>query len=68
MMSKIAVVYWSGTFDAQYGLSTVRNADRIAVIEDEHIIEMGSHDELIAKKDIRRAVLCTARRMLRSSR
>lgn len=30
-------------------LSTVCNADRIAVIEDEHIIEMGSHDELMAK-------------------
>ena len=40
-------------------LSTVRNADRIAVIEDEHIIEMGSHDELIAKNGAY-AELCRA--------
>lgn len=30
-------------------LSTVRDADRIAVIEGEHIIEIGSHEELLAK-------------------
>ncbi|MGI6204269.1 MAG: ABC transporter ATP-binding protein [Anaerovoracaceae bacterium] len=30
-------------------LSTVRGADRIAVIEDGNIVEMGTHDELIAK-------------------
>ncbi len=29
-------------------LSTVRNADKIAVIDDRGIVEMGSHDELIA--------------------
>ena len=40
-------------------LSTVRNADRIAVIEDEHIIEMGSHDELMAKNGAY-AELCRA--------
>lgn len=30
-------------------LSTVREADRIAVVEGEHIIEIGSHEELLAK-------------------
>ena len=30
-------------------LSTVRNADRIAVVEDMHIAEQGTRDELIAK-------------------
>ncbi|MBQ4428040.1 MAG: ABC transporter ATP-binding protein, partial [Oscillospiraceae bacterium] len=30
-------------------LSTIRNADRIAVVEDAHIVEQGSHDELMAK-------------------
>lgn len=30
-------------------LSTIRNADRIAVVEGEHILEEGSHDELMAK-------------------
>ena len=30
-------------------LSTVRNADRIAVIDDRGIVEMGSHDELLQR-------------------
>lgn len=30
-------------------LSTIRNADRIAVIEGEHILETGSHEELMKK-------------------
>lgn len=30
-------------------LSTIRNADRIAVVEGEHILEQGSHDELMAR-------------------
>ena len=30
-------------------LSTVRSADRIAVMEDGRITELGSHDELVAK-------------------
>ncbi len=31
-------------------LSTVRHADHIAVVEQEHIIEAGNHDELMAKQ------------------
>ena len=33
-------------------LSTIRNADRIAVVEDEGIVEMGSHAELMAKDGV----------------
>ena len=33
-------------------LSTVRNADRIAVIDDQHIVEQGSRDELLRKNGI----------------
>ena len=37
------------TFIIAHRLSTVRNADRIAVIEDGRITELGSHDQLMAK-------------------
>ena len=37
------------TFVIAHRLSTVRNADRIAVIEDGRITELGSHDQLMAK-------------------
>ena len=40
-------------------LSTVRHADCIAVVEDEHIAELGSHEELMARDGIY-AGLCRA--------
>jgi len=40
-------------------LSTVKDADKIAVVEGEHIVELGSHEELIAKNGIY-AELCRA--------
>lgn len=38
------------TFVIAHRLSTVRNSDCIMVLEQGHIIERGSHDELISKK------------------
>lgn len=43
-------------------LSTVKNADVIAVVEGEHIVEMGSHSELMAKKG-EYAALCRAQQI-----
>lgn len=40
-------------------LSTIKNADEIAVVEGESIVELGSHDELMAKDGIY-AGLCRA--------
>ena len=31
-------------------LSTVKNADKIAVVNDHGIVEMGTHDELMEKR------------------
>ena len=33
-------------------LSTIRNVDTIGVVENGQIVEMGTHDELIAKGDL----------------
>ena len=38
-------------FVIAHRLSTVQNATRIAVIDDGHIVEIGSHEELIEKSD-----------------
>ena len=43
-------------------LSTIKNADVIAVVEGEHIVEMGSHKELMDKDGIY-AALCRAQNM-----
>jgi len=40
-------------------LSTVKHADCIAVVEDEHIVEQGSHEELLRKNGVY-AELCRA--------
>lgn len=37
-------------FVIAHRLSTVKNADAIAVVDKNHIVEKGTHDELIAKK------------------
>ena len=38
------------TFVIAHRLSTVRNSDRIVVLENGRIIEQGSHDELMQKE------------------
>ena len=50
------------TITIAHRLSTVRNAECIAVVEDEHIVEMGSHDELLAKNGVY-AALCRAQQL-----
>jgi len=43
-------------------LSTVRNADRIAVVEGEHIVEQGTHEELLRADGVY-AALCRAQEL-----
>ncbi len=38
------------TFIVAHRLSTIKNADKIAVIKDGKCVEYGNYDELIAKK------------------
>ena len=40
------------TFAIAHRLSTLQNADRLMVIDGHRIAEVGSHEELIAKKGI----------------
>ena len=49
-------------FVIAHRLSTVKNADVIAVVEGEHIVEMGSHSELMAKNG-EYAALCRAQQI-----
>ncbi|KXB64004.1 ABC transporter, ATP-binding protein [Olsenella sp. DNF00959] len=45
-----ALMYGRTTFVIAHRLSTVRNSDAIIVLDHGHIIERGTHDELIAQK------------------
>ena len=40
------------TFAIAHRLSTLKNADRIMVIDKHHIAEIGSHEELMEQKGI----------------
>ena len=38
------------SFVIAHRLSTVRNADQVYVLEDGHIVEQGTHEELLARE------------------
>ncbi len=46
------LTYNKTTFAIAHRLSTLKNADRIMVIDDHRIAEFGTHEELLAKKGI----------------
>ena len=50
-------------------LQTAHDADRVAVMDDGRIIELGSHDELVARgRPVRGAVALLARRIAEAGR
>lgn len=46
----LAATRGATTILISHRFSTVRHADRICVLEDGHVIELGSHDELMARR------------------
>ena len=53
MQAKVLVRLVQGrtTFAIAHRLSTLKNADRLFVLKDGAIVEMGTHEELLAKED-----------------